>query len=140
MTMTHARARHRYVVHPYLCMLLNMKGSMDECMHACMYVCLHRQWSVIVQHVCIYLLRCLLRLLLDTLPLLLRRLRAAVSSSAREEEWTGGATTPHPSMLRLILIRDCRLREAGREKIPPSENVHERASGRARQLPNPQQP
>ena len=23
---------------------------------------------------------------------------------AREEEWTGGATTPHPSMLRMIRI------------------------------------
>jgi hypothetical protein len=41
---------------------------MYACMYACMYESLHRQCA----HVRIYLLRCPLRLLLDTLPLLLR--------------------------------------------------------------------
>ena len=34
----------------------------------------------------------------------LRARRLARRRGAREEEWTGGATTPHPSMLRLIRI------------------------------------
>ena len=63
-----------------------------------------------------------------------RRGGGGCEQGAREEEWTGGATTPHPSMLRLIriaavlaaarptlLFGHCRMPRAAKEADSDSE-------------------